>query len=870
MGIGGIGKSRLAWEFLKYIDGLVYDVYWHQGRSPAYGEGVAFWALGEIVRMRCGIAEGEDAPSSLEKLGIALNAYVVDPEERRWIEPRLAHLLGLEERPAGEREELFAAWRVFFERIAEQGPTVLVFEDLQWADPGQIDFIEHMLEWSRTYPIFIITLARPELMDRRPNWGAGQRTFSSLHLEPLSNDAMRELLGGLAPGLPDGLVERILDRAEGVPLYAVETVRTLVDQGRLVPEEGTYRPAGDVIELEVPDTLHALIAARLDALPPGDRALLQDAAVLGKTFTTSALSALSGDSEEDLEPRLRDLVRKEVLIFDADPRSPERGQYGFVQSMIREVAYQTLARRDRRARHLAAATFFLQTGDEELAGVVATHFLEAYQAAPEAKESVEVAVQAREALVTAAERASSLGSQDQALRYVGQALELPIEPNERARLWELGADAAVASGQFDAGQAYLERARSWYVDQGDAMAAARITAKLGEAMLEKGDVDPAVRLLQGAMDELGSGADDASTVHLMSQLARAYLLIGDYPNAQVWADRAVAAAEHHDSAGIVADTLITRGISSYLSGRWREGTALLTGALALAEEEGLLLAEVRARLNLADSLGVINPARALTVAKPGLEMARRLGLRLYEVIAAVNGVLPAISTGEWDWADQALEQSAGDDHLDSRVLVMGRMILAAVRGDFERAEDSAIKMEQGVEGSTDAEDHANLYLSKAWLDFTAGRLAEAHRQGLEAARTFTGPTEARATILAGRTALWMGDLDGVREAVQALRQASIRGDWVVNSRRTLEAGLAAKEGRESDAVARYEEAVREWRDLGTPFDLALCHLDRLTVLGPAAPGSDGATREAREIFARLGAVPFIERLNSLIPESQPA
>ncbi|MBV8300582.1 MAG: AAA family ATPase, partial [Candidatus Dormibacteraeota bacterium] len=229
-GIPGIGKSRLVWEFLKYTDGLAGTYYWHQGRCPAYGEGIAFWALGEMVRMRAGIAEGEDASSSQLKLAATLVEFIPDADERRWLEPRLAHLLGLADAPPGDRQEMFSAWRTFFERIAERGPTILGFEELHWADPGLIDFIESILEWSVNHPIMVVALARPEFMERRPTWGAGQRRFTSLHLEPLQADAMLELLHRFVHGLPDDVAEQIRQRAEGVPLYAVEMVRVLADR----------------------------------------------------------------------------------------------------------------------------------------------------------------------------------------------------------------------------------------------------------------------------------------------------------------------------------------------------------------------------------------------------------------------------------------------------------------------------------------------------------------------------------------------------------------------------------------------------------------------------------------------------------------
>ena len=258
----------------------------------------------------------------------------------------------------------------------------MVFEDLQWADPGLVDFVESILEWSRNHPIMVVTLARPELMDRRPNWGAGQRNFTSLHLEPLSEQAMTELLEGFVQGLPASVAEKVLERAEGVPLYAVETVRMLVDRGVIVPHGGRYAVSGEAAPLEIPETLQALIGSRLDALPSEQRSLLQDAAVLGNTFSVESLAVVHGGDRASLETQLRDLVRKEFLSLDSDPRSPERGQYGFVQGLIGEVAQATLARRDRSAKHLSVARHLESLDDDELTGLVAAHYVEAHRSAP--------------------------------------------------------------------------------------------------------------------------------------------------------------------------------------------------------------------------------------------------------------------------------------------------------------------------------------------------------------------------------------------------------------------------------------------------------------------------------------------------------
>jgi predicted ATPase len=160
IGPAGIGKSRLAWEFLKYIDGLVDLIWWHAGRSPAYGSGLSFWALGEMVRERCGLRETDDQDTTRDKVHAAVEEWVTDADEQRWIESALLSLLGVGDALPGGRDEMFAAWRTFFERIAERGTVVMLFEDLHWADPGLLDFIDHIMEWARSLPIYVVTASR--------------------------------------------------------------------------------------------------------------------------------------------------------------------------------------------------------------------------------------------------------------------------------------------------------------------------------------------------------------------------------------------------------------------------------------------------------------------------------------------------------------------------------------------------------------------------------------------------------------------------------------------------------------------------------------------------------------------------------------
>ena len=519
-GIAGIGKSRLAWEFYKYFDGLAQLIYWHRGRCLSYGEGVTYWALADMVRMRCRIAEDEPSEAALAKLSEVLDEHITDEDERRFVEPRVAHLIGLEEGSAFGREDLFAAWRLFFERLADAYPTVLVFEDMQWADASLLDFIEYLLDWSRQSPLFVVTAARPELLDRRPTWGAGKRSFTSLYLEPLSEDSMRALLEGLVPGLPDTLRGQILARAEGVPLYAVETVRMLLDRGLLVREGNVYRPAGPIEALEVPETLHALIAARLDGLSAEERRVVQDGAVLGKTFTREAVEALSGINPASVESVMAALVRKEVLSIQADPRSPEHGQYGFLQDLMRRVAYEMLSMRDRRERHLAAAAYLERTlaDDDEIVEMLASHYIDAYTASPEADGAEAVRRRASELLVRAGERAESLGAPTEAQRYYTQAAGLSETPLAEAGLLDRAARMAPRAAAQDAAAELADRAHALYEAAGEHGSAARVLVVRSRIDQMQGRLAEALERMQQAHDVLRNEPPDESFANALNEL----------------------------------------------------------------------------------------------------------------------------------------------------------------------------------------------------------------------------------------------------------------------------------------------------------------------------------------------------------------
>jgi class 3 adenylate cyclase/tetratricopeptide (TPR) repeat protein len=693
IGFAGIGKSRLAWEFFKYIDGIEQTTYWHRGRCLSYGEGVTYWALADMVRMRCRIAEDEQPASALEKLQAVLVEHVLDEEELRFVEPRVAHLLGLEERASYERDDLFAAWRVFFERLAAVNPVSMVFEDMQWADDSLLDFIDYLLEWSRSHPIFVCTLARPEIHERRPTWGAGQRSFTSLYLEPLAQPAMEQLLDGLVPGLPEELRAQILERAEGVPLYAVETVRMMLDRGALVQDGPVYRPVGPIASLEVPETLHALIAARLDGLESEERRVLQDAAVLGKSFTRQALATLAGLDDADLEPLLRALARKEILSVQADPRSPEHGQYSFVQDLLRHVAYETLSKHDRRMRHLAAARHLESAfaDEDEIVEVVASHYLEAFRSAPDASDAAEIKVRAREMLTRAGDRAASLAAAREAQRYFEQAAELGDDAVTCAELQFRAGKMAWRRGHADEAQKLLEEAQEIFERSGLAHRAARVSAPLANIDFRRGRVGEAVARLERALEMLSTEGAGHDVAEIAAELGRYLILQGRTAEATPQLERALTLAEGLELTAIFAEALTSKSLALMTQSRFREAEILLQAALATAVEADFPSTAARTLNNL----GVLYEscdryADALATTERAIEFLRRIGDRVAELSFRAGSISAYVLLGRWDDAYAQLAEIQVDPTSAAGVLLEDLFVvqIACWRGRLDEAKET--------------------------------------------------------------------------------------------------------------------------------------------------------------------------------------
>ena len=490
VGEPGLGKSRLVAELFAYIDGRPEFTTWRQGRCLPYGEGITFWALGEILKAHTGILESDPPTVAQEKL----DAVLPEGEERAWFRQRLLPLLGIEATSSAEREELFTAWRRFLEGVAEERPTVLVFEDLHWADEAMLAFLEHLADLAEGVPLLLVGTARPELHERYPDYGARLRNVTMINLAPLSQEETARLVSALldATVLPVELQQPILDRAGGNPLYAEEFVRLLKDRDLLV-RTGQSWELREGAEVPFPESVQALIAARLDTLDAEAKSLLADAAVIGKVFWAGAISAMADRDPQTVTTTLRELSRKELVRPSRHSSMEGEAEYAFWHVLARDVAYSQLPRASRATRHVAAAAWIESRAPErveDLADVLAYHYataLELAQAAGQTDQAIELEAPALRFLGLAGERALGLDTAA-ALASFERALALTPEghPEQAAALARFG-EAALDAGRFAEARDALEEAIAAFEATGDVRGAAAAISPLSKALQQFGD-----------------------------------------------------------------------------------------------------------------------------------------------------------------------------------------------------------------------------------------------------------------------------------------------------------------------------------------------------------------------------------------------
>jgi class 3 adenylate cyclase/tetratricopeptide (TPR) repeat protein len=668
VGVPGIGKSRLVFELYESIERRPDLISWRHGRCLPYGDGVTFWALGEMVKAQVGILEGDEAAEADQKLKTAVS----DP----WVESHLRPLVGLSGGAEGgddARDEAFAAWRRFFEELAEDRPLVLVFEDLHWADDHLLDFVDHLVEWASGVPLLVVCTARPELLGRRPDWGGGKPNSLAISLSSLSDEDTARLLADLLGAvLPSETQVELLARAGGNPLYAEEFARMLRDRGRIG---------------ELPETVQGLIAARLDLLEREQKSLLQDAAVIGKRFWIGALGALAGAERAGLESGLHALERREFVRRERSSSVVDDSEYAFRHLLVRDVAYGQIPRAERAEKHLRAARWIERLGRrEDHAEMLAHHYLQALELTTAAGGSTDAfAGAAREALTDAGDRAFALHAYDAAVRFFRAALELleATDPDRGRLLLRLGRTLPWF-GEPD--ESVLEQATDELLAVGDTEGAVEAETALSELHWTAGDRDASFEHLAHARRLAETLPPSPAKARATSFAGRLMMLAADYPEAIRLGEEALAMATEVGLDEIRAATLNNIGTS-----RGQEGIAQIAEAIEVARAANAPFERVRAMGNLAVMhwlAGRLREAHALV--RESLEESGRYGQRGF--VRWDRGVLVhrEYELGMWDEAlaraDGFLaEVEAGSPHYLAAQCYTVRADLRLGRGQTDSA-----------------------------------------------------------------------------------------------------------------------------------------------------------------------------------------
>ena len=890
-GAAGVGKSRLGWEFEKYTDGLADTVWWHRGRCLSYGDGLVYWAFAEAVRQRLSIAE-EDAPDVVNlRLAEGLERHVPDPADRQFIGIRLARLLGVrypgDAGAALSRDDLFAGWRRFVEQLAAAAPFVLLVEDAHHAAPELLDFLEHLVDWVRDLPVFVLVFARPELEQTRPGFAAG-RNRATITLDPLDATAMGEIVDELVPEAPRAARDAIVGRAEGIPLYAVESIRALIDRELIKPVEGVYRFVGDVGalgELQVPDTLHALLTARLDALDPTSRRVVADCAVLGTGFALDAVAAISGLDADTTRDVLSGLLRREVLEVYADSLSPERGSYRFAQGMLRQVAYDTMARRDRRARHLAVAAYLRQAfanDGEEVVDAIARHYTDALEAVPDDPDNPTICELAVDALVKAAERSLAAAGEVRASAYFADAAVLLDGVGRRAdaAMLRLRAAEAAADGvDHERGEPLARSAREVLLDEGDAAGAAKALTLVAQHVYLSGRLSDAVELAREALAEVGP-EPSLERMSALRTLTGAELFHAEIVDSVIDGEACTTEALHiAHQLGCDDETYSRlfgmRGLYFDFVGDHRQAVLYLDAAFRLAEQTGSLRSQLHSLSNLTNSLLVNDPAAAVGAATRVYDIARELGSPADWPLAACNLALALMAIGDWD-AALAEIYSADLNAVDrpDPLLYTMRAQLTAMRGEPD-VEALALADDQIIRDNVQM--LSGFELAAACVADALGDRERALTHALavlelieRGVATLAGDDGRWGWPLAARLAHDLGRFD-VEADVLAMLDRQPRGH---PARMQLAEGeliraRLADVGRGVGAAEMYETAITALRADSTPFHLAHGLLDHAEHLARGVGGAESAGRaaalvaEADTLGERLGCQPLRSRASAL-------
>jgi tetratricopeptide (TPR) repeat protein len=872
IGPAGVGKSRLIAELERHVEDLAENAYWRRGRCLAYAN-TSYSALADAVKAQCEIFDDDSVEVAGRKAEAAGRELFGDDS----VVPQLRALVGAGESRGMNREELFEAWRRFLERLAARYPLVLVLDDIHWADDGLLDFVEHVADWAQG-PIMVVATARAELFEKRPTWGGGKRNATSIYLDPLSAVEGEAMLDDLLPGPIEPQLKRtIVERSEGNPLYVEEIVRKLIDDGVLrATAASQWEVAKPVANIQLPRSVQSLIAMRLDGLPDDEKAVLQDAAVVGRVFWVGAVVALTGRPATEVRDALGRLRVKE-LVVPHDPSSfSDEYEFAFRHALIRDGAYDSLPKSLRADKHLGVARWAAErAGDraEEIAELIATHELEAVNYLDQLGERrADVERKAFEDAWAAARRTSALQLDAESTRWYREterlADRLQMPPVDRAQLVREHASISRGPDTVIETERIARRAIEIFTAIGDESGVGWASARLVIPLMQQSrheEAEEAGRAAIRTLEPLGDSADLADALH---RLGWFLWRRGREREAEPILRRAINMATKVDALLVRAEATQTLAATLLVMGPFSEAQRLMEEAFRLAKDAGDTGNLMRAYNNLASTRSAtLGPAATAEVLREGLELSLRSGV--VGMSAWISGSLGDTleSLGRLEEAEEfqrrglELARRVGDAPLTGQRLV-SLAIVVLTRGRIDEA--VADRDEGETLFAANPEPQAAYF-----LPLFDGQLAVARHDRPAAAEMFAESTEllreysvhsrpeiltetVRAFTLLGamdRAAMFR-DLEASADSVQSAAHAR-------NIRGMLEPDPAR-------AVALLHEAVAEFEHLEMHVFAARAMVDLGRAMARTGEDPGEVLQRARDILIECDAQLFLPEVDEAL------
>jgi class 3 adenylate cyclase/tetratricopeptide (TPR) repeat protein len=841
IGDPGVGKSRLLQQFEHELHGHEPPPLVRRGRCLPYGSSIVYWPLGEVIRAECAISDGDPPAEAWGKLSARMGELLDgDASDARSSASRTAvvgRLLGIERPgdPLAEQEDaqharevFFAAVRACVEGLAREGPLVLVWEDIHWADEGMLDLIEHLVQWVRA-PVLQICLAREELLERRAGWGGVRRDSTTIFLEPLDESETRELISSLmrVDGVNESVVATVAARAEGNPLFAEEMVR------RLAEEEGASAA-------ELPATVQALLAARLDSLEPFQRRLLAHAAVIGRTFWEAALQPIALAEGGDLPEALRVLRDKDIVVAGEGGALAGEPELAFKHALIRDAAYEMLPRAVRAQKHFEVARFIEARAGErvdEVVALLAEHYgkaaelggelgLAAGDMAPYRAKALTYMEAAGDAATAFYSNADAFSDYDAALQQAGE------DADAVARLLEKQGDVALRLGRVDAAIDVWERALDHHSSRQDLERVAELHRKIGAGLAHKGERQQAIEHHQRGINLVKDGEPSLALVRLYEEAAWLYMQTGDNMLAIYASEKALRLAER---LGEVRAASRAHGIFGRVFGRIGDTVKArenLERAVELArgsDAHETVLALMALGHHLESSDG--DYAVAAESYREALTLARQVGDVPAEIELHAAAAQLALYAADWDEAQRSTDASA---ELSEREGLIGKLCLPyALRGRLHWRGAQWQESERYYRRAHELAEQSGL--SEVCFDALYGLsntlCDQGALQGAEAALSQALDVCARAGLIAqsiqadsARALLHTlaGEHEKAGEAAQEAIELSDRVRHPVGGAAAIEA--AGVVGALPGALTDLERARDAWQGLGRPVEAARCQL----------------------------------------------